>query len=521
MPKKILISKHRGTGAPKAFTMLNGSTSQIGTDLPEVMEANNTRSLGRNRILEFEGELYCAQTYNIFKYSASSGSWGLERGGSGLANSEPHLDYGLYVALVDDKPFLYHIFQSSTGADDIAIQKKESKFKGSGQWTEVASIDGPTTNFNGDTDAFFSGVIDVIQVGNTIYFTCSFEDAVGSADGVATTITFNMETENIGFISYPALESDSDIYAGPVCYCVHNGRLFIMVYEGFASGVNTIFQRISLIEIVGATGVKRDTIAFNASDLVHPFGTSALFEGRQVLFSDETNLYMMWHRYDSASDYGFHLQVYDAPVDSQLVTPIDDVETTVLPTSFTQDGGSLPNARARWTTYTQVDGSGNSEIYLTHAPFGTAGNIQTIYKFNGSGTPLTTEGVGGDAAMSLPNNRQGGGQYEWSQFKPFDSQIEDIRPSDLLGNILIDFRIIGGSGQDVTAKFLYDVEGEHLTTFANIQTPTPSGSISDGQTITGLVADSGILYTVNWQAQSDGVEIGDEFAISPLITLVV
>lgn len=520
MAKRILVSKNRGDGNPKVFTLLNGSVSQVGADLPTTMEPNNNTSLARNRVIEFEGELYCAQNYNIYKYSEASGTWGLERGGSGIANAENHMDYGLYISLIDNVPTLYHIFQGSgTTGFTVSLNKKQSKFAGNGEWSEVANLVATDRIFFGDQDTTYPGLLDVLQVGNRIYFAVAYENILFGQDGFNKVNVFDMETETPSSVANPAPLSTSFWFCPPISFCEHNGRLFYMMYDAVDAAPER-FDAVSLVEIIGSTSIKRDTILFNAGGVTQGtyWGAPTWFEGRHALFTDESNLYMLWHRADTVSDYGFRLQVYDAPKDSQDVTPIDDVETTVLPNIFTQSDGNLPNFRARWIPYTQITASGDSEIFLMHTPFGLDGSLGTIYKFNGSGSLLTTEGIGGDASFSMPSNRQGAGQYEWSEFKPFDSHIEDVRPSQIPGNMDVDFRITAGSGQAVRARLLYDIEGEHLNSIASLQMPS-SGTITGGNTIINIVADSGILYTVSWQAQSDGVDVGQALTIVPQVTL--
>lgn len=519
MASRILMHKSRGVGAARVDAILNGNLQQVADTIPNGLESPFGQPLLRNSVAEFEGDVYVANGYNVYISIDGTGNWTLDFDADGISRTADGYDVGLYPTTIDNMPYLYHIWNS--GNTTWVSSRKVSKFSSSGVWEPIITHT-TTQNINDDGGSF---IRDIIQFNNIVYFMTAEDNyRLTEIDRAYFITTFNMETESMGEISHPAsLTAGAAIPQIPISFCAFNGELYYLMYYAGGISNNEDFNGIQVNRINGtATANLLLDSTFSSDDRNIGWGAFSdgstptnieILSNKPVLFTDEDKLFALYYTEPNA---GFKLIRMAGAADGSLSWD-GDFTTQVIPT-FLQSGNA-PSQAGRWTTYTQVNASGEKEIYLTFSSNSEEGTSVSWYQFINETSPLDFLGFGADSTYSIPNYRQGGGAYEWSIFKPLDIQIEQFTPSTSnIGSIEISYRIIKGTGQPVTASFLFDTEGEPTNTYCDLV--NPNIGIIVNNSVDGITADTGNLYTVNWRAELQGVTVGTPFSIVPIVTLV-
>lgn len=532
---KVLCSKYRTSTIgefAQVGTSHNGKFSPIGTGLPTSVESNGDTSAGRlnckNRVIEFENELYCVQRSDIYKYNASINEWELDHAAGAKHNDADGwgdvYSLGLYIAPENGINYLYHVWGTAYTTSFRSV-RKQSAFTGSGVYETEQTHSTPFGAYNsaaaGNTSLEFGGFLDVVEFNSKIYSVCTFA-VTATAETLASIFTYDFTTQTMGGVLFPAVSvSGADIWGNSIGFAGYNNRLFFLAAQGHSSSdVIFIEDGYVVVEIVGGVGVTRLEIATGNGD--NTVDTRASCSSKPIMFSDGDYLYAGPITSDTISA-GYKL--HQIETSGQALVDLGEITQTVLPDSIGRGSQRTdPNAVKagglinRATMYTQVDASGNDEIIMMHTHRSEPGVPASFWKWNGPSQQMSYLGRGHGAEVAMPSMRQGGGSYLWSNLKPFQAQIEKVEPSPVPGNIRLSYRLVGGSGEPVVARFLFDKQLEQAKTFASLQSVTSpaisSGVAVSGSYVTGIVADQNILYEIDWKAEQDGIAVGDNYVIN-------
>ena len=541
---KVLCSRYRGRTQGRVAevgTSHNGRFVPIGTGLPTTVEGadGGTGSLNpsslkmRNRVCEFEGDLYCVQRQDIYKWNKTTEEWELDHAAgakyvSGFSYGDA-MSAGLYVAAQGGINYMYHLWATAVPGTWRSV-RKQGPLSGNGQYEAEIEHTTPFTSFNNantgvSESLVYGGILDIVEYNSKVYgITTAAQN--GSAESLNSIFTFDLMNQTMGSIALPSFNAGNNRWGQQVSFAAYKDRIFLLAPQGTTGGDTTINEiEYSIIELVGSTTITRlnlDT-GTGAQRSVNTFNSST---SQGLLFSDGDYLYAAPLTNDSVNE-GYKL--HQIETSGQGLVDLGEITSGVLPdemargTQRVDQGLTSAQTTARALSYVQVDASGNDEIIIAHTNLAYGGNPYSFWKWEGPSTPMTFLGRGHGAEVALPSMKQGGGAYLWSEHKPFQVQIEDIQPSPVPGNIRLFYRLVGGSGEPASIRFLYNNQQQTANTFATLASVT-SPAVSSGTAqmvlggweVTGVVADSGIVYQIDWRAELDGIVVGDNYVINPV-----
>ena len=490
MPPPFLFLRNMNGAAPAVFRYDGATPTQIGGTFG-ALETDNNEYMGKNRVIQFQNDLYAVQNDGVYKLQGDGTTWNTT---GGLAFTNPTTGgssvyrSGLYPILINRESYLICAYYNTTNNVVIATMDAATN-----TWSE--STYGTSITPDGNNGGFFTEIV----FENKFY--------LGFRNNTTTHITLQYDPVLDNFISltnpFAAVpEHLSDV-------CIHNGRLFMGYITTTGAG-----GRFNLAELSGTQWVDLGRVTAGADNP----NTLANREARISLMSDGTNLYYFYPF--RPSDTGFRV-VEITDVDS---LPGSQIQGTVLPSALrsTTDGGTgfaAINPRLIHVPDTQTN-PGNPDHYFYFTTDATSGTSLQLYQWNGNSSLMTAIGpTGGDVAHAIPTAGAAGGERIFSDVSA-DNDILITARETVSGGIQVTFRAYSPSGTDSgTVRIWISTEGEPVTTQAVLSAPVTGGSaLLSGNTITGVVADGTTDYTVvvpsgaNSFVNLDQVDLVPEFA---------
>lgn len=531
MPNKIYVSKNTGAGNPAVWEQAGVSLKKLGDDIPGSMESF-TGSAGSpepnplNRTIEFEGDIYTAHDSKVYKLSGS-GTWDLDYTASVAVASNTEGMVGLYTALVGDKSYLYMIWKGST---EMRMVRKTSAINDTGAWgSEITYTPTLTAGMgNAGTHLVFA-----VQFNNVVY--CRF--VAEQSNNWSPLILANLETNAITEAPEPVFPpSEANVNANNWIFCGDIAPLNKKIYYTLSSSRDVTGKKLKenyLFEVEG--GIVREAAFINRcqekSDTANGFEVplNTNFEHRDGLFPKGNSLYaIVWATgantpvptnvsSDTETNDGWAMYKLTPSGSTFLKQEVTD---TVLPASLRRaatTGISVsPSWNGKWHITNQIDASGNERTWVYFSNRGLDGSIVNLYEFIDDSTELELVDIGSNVRLAPPAYKTGGGQREPAPIQAF---IKDVREGTNAGTVDVDVRIIG-SGQSILMGILYSSEQKTPTSLMNFSATTSGVLISSNTIVSGLVAATGDLFTVTWEAENQGVPYAVKTLMNPIITLL-
>lgn len=553
------------TQPPAVFSNTNGLLEQIGNSFGQdwfdelVGDVNSLRHM--NLVVEWEGELY-AVTRNvtnflaIFKYNSSTGIWSQDTVDlvnlAGVAQLAVNL--GLHPVEIDGIPYLYFIYH---GAGDTSNRswshiRKQSRFKGDGSWSTALA---QTLESNtGDSETDERGVYGDILIDENILYTSLVRGiasqsitAPSRAGSIGALSLFNFKTRiwsglpQAGASGYEVGTQGQASLTGPMALAKFKGKIYQLAREGSSEhstpfrGSNILIQSFTK----GIIGGNIEQILIGDLDQIESsdpdvLGAQNWEEGRYCMFVDRSldKLFAIAYIRGSGAEGG-PAGIGGRAEDGWACWQLDqdgagdlinegEISHTVLPEAVragisTRVGN--PAQSLRWTSYDIVDASGNTEILLELAGGGGTSDLVNTYKWRGPSLEIEFLGQGGGGDLSIPLINGGGGEGIFSDRHPFDVVVgTDPSGGQGVGEVTLTARVIG-SGEPIDIRWFHASNSGDIPNLICTIKDASSGSISSN-VLTGAVADSGIEYSVTWEAATDGVPANSFFAVKSSAVIV-
>jgi hypothetical protein len=531
----------------RPFSVLNGieqnilpKTVEIATSV-ETSASNNRRTLGLNRMIEFEGDLYWWQRNGIRVHVPGSG-WTLgpttngSRGSVGMGGDVQYEEkiLGMYNFVTEaGEQKLAAVWVDSSFNSRLGIRVKESKYTGDGTWSsEVALSPGTATITNAaDGDGVYGYPV---QDGKKLYIQFQgFEnyrlyEEYAEIDLEAQTITAFTKSPiadlpgNVGSTS-----GNNVVPVPPTVMCSYSGITWHMYgVGGYGSAlgssrpfnqrqaivVERVRQIIPELDLVLASGLTPNGRGSqpNQSDPDDYFqGRSDMFvvpeSGRMYAFA-----YIWGSGLSDAAGWAVFRMRYDGASDTLINE--GDIGWKVLPFPLRLSTSSTIGVRSRVKAYSLVDPSGRLTTIIEYMNDGTQGSLVNTYRWENEDTEMTLLNTGGDASWTRPLIKIGGGERVWSPRQPYNFTFRVDASGADPGKLKLRTRVLGSS-EAIKVRYYFTDKKVPMQRLANISAPT-SGSISANE-LTGITANSG-EFVVDWDIQAQGFDLNDEFNIHPV-----
>lgn len=479
------LALNRLASPPQALRYLLGTPTQIGNDFTaataeEGPDSNADMSMHAMRICQFKGsnDLYAGAEAGVWQYNSGTGAWASVFTGWNTLNGSGRI--GPLVMPVNGVPTLVAVGNPTSDGGEYQIATSTDGTT----WNTSATI--VLTNQAGKHH-FWSPMV----VGELLYV---FWMDTGPNNIYLLTINPGNET-----ISSIDLAATSPVVANGglpfLDQIIFNGRHYVIGRSASTIATPGIY------EFDGASFTNRWNYP-NAHG--HP-APSSYAEGRYGLFTDGTTLFALASTHQSGGDFGWYC--YEFSESGGVLTPTD-ITATVLPAGLRTVGTF--DAGVGVVVDQEANPGGVPEIWLYFRADGNAATPWSVYKWNGNAALIGNAGApndsGGSAQHGMAFQKNGTGKVFWTEDE-LDMSIEDI--SGDFGGETISFRLYSASGTEtVNVDFYYGLDGETATQAATLSNAS-AGTIV-GTQIQGLTADNGAtLYTVKWEAETDGLSGGD------------
>ncbi len=471
-------------GSPFVLRYVNGTTVQVGNVFggPAETSSGSTEEITANRVCQFKGsnDLYAHQRGTIHQYNSGTGNWtGIHTIGTPNTATR-HL--GPYVLHINNQPTMVAISPDGTSYQAATSTDGSS-------WVNASAVNIPGAGGG----YFYSPIV----WRNQIYWLNSGDAFLYAYDPVANTYQQTLATG--------ALDSRT-MYAT----AIFNDRFFLL-------GLDAGSQSRTLAEFTGSSIVT----AVNAFNGVLSSQTNNLT--KDCLFTDGDDLYAVFYDTPTGGSVesagGVNCWQFDG-----ALSPTD-LTTTVIPTSIRSGQGTGSGTKRGTRIRALIDAEANPGstpdifLYISQAG-GGPGNSWSVYEWNGDAALIGNSGaandIGGDVSHALNFEATGNGKRFWTEDE-LDISIELLTP--VLGAEEISFRLYSPSGTEtVKVSFFFDTDGETSNTLCTLQNAS-AGTIVSNE-ITGLTANNGAtLYTVEWDAPTDGLSQGQRTQLTGLISL--
>jgi hypothetical protein len=491
MAPPFLFLRNMGGGSAAVFRYDGATPTQIGNTFGTA-ETENSNYMGRNRVIQFQNELYAVQNLGIYKLQGDGVTWSNTVPNGGFVFDTPATGNstifrsGLYPITINGASHLICIYPRQGSATH-----------------RVVTMDAATNTWS-ETSDLFSVAIDITANGGyitEIVYENKFHFTFRDGGGNPVAYVYDPDTGVANSLAFPwtaANGNSSDI-------CIHNGRLF-------TSWINTSSGIISLAEFTGSQWVDKGQ-ATNTSITT----STDLDEARVSLMSDGTNIYFITSY--QAGNFGFFVSQISDP--DALPGSSSYIHPTVLPAELrnTGDGGTgfaNNDARLIHVPDTQTN-PGSPDHYFYFAISATAGTSHQMYQWNGNSSVMTSIGPsGGNVSYAIPSAGAAGGERIYSAVAS-DNDIVITERETVSGGIQCTFRAYSPSGTaSGTVRIWITLQGEPVTTQAVLSAPVTGGSaLISGNTVINVVADGTTDYTVVVPDSANSFTNLDQVALVP------
>ena len=502
----------------------------LGVDEPPT----DGRFASLNRAVDFEGDKYWWHN-NYVRVNIPGSGWTVGDPGTGgqaktvgvnipaLGIDYQNIILGLFpmISKSDGQQRLVALYIDDDFTRRLGARIKESKFTSTGGWSAEITMQLSTSALNGST-ANVGGWGYYGRIGNKVYLQFRANEKLENN-------YVEVDLDTITAIEYVAATTPSNTVSSsgsvtqrmaPDVFCPYSGFIWRMCKEGghgvelgsshpSNSRTSWYLERPSItpvVDLILVSGLSPDGGLGVANDS---------WEGRTELFVDPDvgKMYGMTFIRGSGNRSGFACwqMRYDSITDALINE--GNVGETVLPPPFRLKTGTDFLMTSRWKAYNLVNASGESTVILEVMRDGQNGTLVNTYGWNGPNTQMTFLGQGGNAKLSRPNIKIGGGEYVSSPRQPYDLTFRVDAVGAPAGTVNLRTRILG-SGQAVKLRWLFTDKSVSMTREALVQNAS-SGTLIGNQ-LSGIIASSGIEYVVQWRLQDQNVQLTNTFDIHPV-----
>jgi hypothetical protein len=470
MSRPIFAAQTR-TNPYSVYVVNNYEAFKLGTSPTGVAE-DSTPNAG-NPVIQVRNELYFVGGGVLYQYNRATTDWDIVHHPAGLAGATRRHSGAFYVR-INNEPYVCWIVNNVAATSYRGI-----KYNLNTRVATETTGTGITISAGSRQQSFLFG--------GTIFW------SIGAPGSTTNPIVYNPGANTVGAVGTQV--GASTVNGVPV-YAVFNKNLYMVsVHSGGSLGV----WRYS-----GTGFVLINTIAG-----IVPVN-SATHQG-QWMFTDRTNMYII---YSGALDNYF---CYKMDANESLT----DITSTVLPVDFSAAAASTSRG---WTYVDNEDDPDNPEIFIMAAFTATAGAPVAKWKWNGASSRMTLVGFGGDVNYRWTDDAEGGGHRSYTT-NELDILISNIELTNSPGATRINYNIYESatipSGTQCWAKFYFDSDFEHPRSLCSISNAQPSGTIINGNTVTGIMVGSGINYSVDWRPSTDGITPGASVRMVPWVSGVL
>ncbi|MGD9725628.1 MAG: hypothetical protein AB7V39_04435 [Nitrospiraceae bacterium] len=207
-----------------------------------------------------------------------------------------------------------------------------------------------------------------------------------------------------------------------------------------------------------------------------------------------------------------------------------NITATVVPGALAAPTGPSPAGDVRFAI--EVDADTNPLSPITYVWVSYADGAWARFRWNGVGSPMTSLGSGGNRGLALSENKLGGGEYLYDGSTTANPSyiVEEVQDRVALpGATTIFLRATqfdetGGSPTplDQTVGLYWgttQAQPRTLATITNAQKVSGPGSapVIVANKITNFTADGTTIYSVDWQAATDGLVNQQRHMLKPHI----
>ena len=502
MPESLAVrySNRSGNTTVQVFRQNNGTFTAIGAAYtPTALVADAVGQGLQNLAVQFGDRFYCCAGSDVRLYDPASGTWTTT---GGIANYAPYAN----------RPGSLHVGKGPTGAPRLMLL-----FRLSTQRAGCRYLDSPGGTWSA-------------AIGSGLSIGTGFGDQQGATvinNTVYAKFAQYVVTVNISTLTFTTQVVGAAIRAGG--YFTRVGSRVFM--GAFLSTSATLWLQI--YEQTGGTFVN---VLDGSTQQTLPRVGSNGNANRPAMFYDEAAhslILVDWADDNSAGTVhpgGDGLYVTQVPVASIGTGTETNITSTVDPGgSFIVPTGPDPTADVQIVVELDTDTDPAAPVrYIWMC--GNAGNW-TRYQWRGVGNTMVPGGSGGDRGIALTHNPSGGGEYYYAGSTTASPAIhveESAARVAVLGGTRVTLRgyVIdetGGSptAPDKTVALYYgtgdEPEAANLATITNATKVSGPGSapVIVGNKITNFSCDSSTVYSVEWQAVSDGLSQGDRHLLMP------
>lgn len=469
---KVVLNSVLGVFVDEAITTFAGTGNLAGTlttaniGALEVAGTANT-NIYQDRVLLYEGSLYCALGNYVFKYDGSA-SWSIVYSLTpALGPTELNCRSGLHIFYVGTTPRLGFIWG---GAGNNALYRATSTDGSTWSTAQIASGFGLSATRGAQRELVFA---------NVLYFLGPYSDAGGTAHS-------QWDPSDDAFLRVNVPSGMTNISAAD---------LFVFKNELVQLATNAAGQ--AAVFALRA-GVWTQAIAFADTGNVTGAGTGTNTTQWTMFDPGDGFLYCVYYA-NPSPNVGW--VVRSITVSGTVYTDLGQIQASVLLGSgINAFPGGPALEGGRW--YVVVDGvslPGVPGVYLYYAVNDTAGTTVSVFLWIGASSALFSLGVGGNIANALAHERAGGGERIWDPGRP-DIIITDI--ASVADGERIFF--IGHGGGTRTVNFWYGQTGETPLIKATLTGPVAGGGTLSSDDVVGVPMDGVTVNQVTWNAGPTG-----------------
>ena len=501
MPQSLAV-RYTTEGAAtqvQVFRNNNGSFVAFGTAYTPTSFATTSTQLGKNNLaVQFGDKFYCSAGGEIRVYNPSTGNWDLDVVMTGVGGSDTS---GIYIGRGPTGALRALVV--GRGAGNLVYERHLDT--PGGAWSAVAST-GLGTYALGN--GFDQGIVfnNTLFIGHQhIIFSLNFATLAGTA-----------QTLGVG-------------YPTPFAYTRAKGRLFALFNPaGSGNDWTNILEFIGGAFVLALTGATNGAMP-RANVLAQP-ARATRWLGMHYDEASDSLIVHSWQQTATAGAInpgGSGWYTVQVP----LTTLVEvDISTTVLPGGLKSPGGLSPALDARFAI--EVDTDTNPLVPVTYIWVCRANGSWARYQWNGVASPLTALGTGGNRGLALSHNPNGGGQYfyDGSTTGAPAYHVEEVQARVALpGATRIFLRGVlfdetGGvpSVVDGTVGLYWGTTqqtADNLATITNATKVSGPGNAPGiaANKITNFTMDDTTIYSVDWQASTDGLANAVDHMLMPRV----
>jgi hypothetical protein len=421
---------------------------------------------GSNRLVDIQGD-------KVFLSTDGGSSWTEQTSGTtamnSLISSIQSMKSGLHILYNNGVPELTCIYRSGSNTFYAAYSTDGVN------WTKSSSF---TANGGGISTGWVPFTDEVIWDNKLVLLTSD-----GAGGNYFISITYDPATHTFSQANSANLGGVSNSSA----LCVFNSNCYILGMHG--TGLGSASHKISIFQISGSSLV--NVINVETGNTIAAPDEQCRFS----MFVDGTSMYALYWK---STGLGWRCQQLNSSLSPT------DVTSAVIPAGMSS--GTASTNRTGIIVDNPTPGVA-PDIYIFFAADGGTSTVWSMYEWNGSATVMSGVGSpGGLASDSMPFYKDCQGATFWTAN---ERHVEITARAFVSGGIQFSFKLYSSSGSEtVVARFWYGGPNDEYPVNDCTLSSASAGSIA-GNAISGLTANGTTVYTVVWNASTDGINPGD------------